>query len=161
MSVMRASRLLLDTNVWFDYFMGEGRSLQAIQGLIEAGLDGRADLLYAPTSAKDLFYLIPRRLRSTDGSGGGKASVSYRPAAWACVERMMELATAAPLSHAECELARMLRSTFGDFEDNLIIAAGETAKADYIVTNDKPLLTAAPEACITPERALALLALAR
>ena len=45
MSVMRASRLLLDTNVWFDYFMGEGRSLQAIQGLIEAGLDGRTDLL--------------------------------------------------------------------------------------------------------------------
>ena len=142
MSVMRASRLLLDTNVWFDYFMGQGRSLQAIQGLIEAGLDGRADLLYAPTSAKDLFYLIPRRLCSTDESGGGKAPVSYRPAAWACVERMMELATAAPLSHAECELARMLRSTFGDFED-------------------KPLLAAAPEACITPERALALLALAR
>ena len=68
MSVMRASRLLLDTNVWFDYFMGEGRSLQTIQGLIEAGLDGRTDLLYVPTSAKDLFYLIPRRLRSTDGS---------------------------------------------------------------------------------------------
>ena len=141
MSVMRASRLLLDTNVWFDYFMGEGRSLQAIQGLIEAGLDGRNGYPpYAPTSAKDLFYLIPRRLRSTDPTRRREASASYRPAAWACVERMMELATAAPLSHAECELARMLRSTFGDFEDNLIVAAGETRKADDIVTNDKPLL---------------------
>lgn len=157
MPLMHASRLLVDTNIWLDYFLAEGPSLAAIQGIIEASVDGRTDLLYAPTSAKDLFYLIPRRLRLADASDARKPAESYQPAAWACVERMMELATAAPLSYAECELARMLRSTFGDFEDNLIVAAGETAKADYIVTNDRQLLSAVPEACITPERALALL----
>lgn len=161
MPVMRASRLLLDTNVWLDYFLGEGPSIQAIQKLIEAGVSGRTALLYAPTSAKDLFYLIPRRLLRSDSSSGAKPPASYRPAAWACVERMMELAVAAPLSYAECELARMLRTVFGDFEDNLIIAAAETAKADYVVTGDRQLLAAAPEACVTPDRALALVEFAR
>lgn len=70
---------------------------------------------------------------------------------------MMEVADAAPQSYAECELACLLRSNFDDFEDNLIIAAAETAKADYVVTSDRLFLQALPEACITPDRAVALL----
>lgn len=160
MPLMKASRLLLDTNVWLDYFLDEGPSVDAITEIASAGFSGKTLLLYAPTTAKDLFYLIPRRLRALDANGESAAS-SYLPAAWACVDRMMEIAAAAPQSQAECELARMLRRTSSDFEDNLIVAAGETAQADYIVTNDKRLLSALPEACITPERAADLLSLAR
>ena len=103
--------VLVDTNVWLDYFMGEGPQLYEI----------------------------------------------YRPAAWACLRRLMEIATAAPLSFPECELARMLGKTFSDFEDNLILAAAETAKADYVVTQDRAFLASAPEVCVTPARAMELL----
>ena len=41
------------------------------------------------------------------------------------------------------------------------IAAAETAKADYVVTSDRLFLQALPEACITPDRAVALLDIAK
>lgn len=158
MPVIRARSLLLDTNIWLDYFLGTGASIDEISRIIELGASGIVELFYAPTSAKDLFYLIPRRLKraSADNQQPVDDGRSYLSVAWACVERMMELATAAPQSHAECQLARMLRSEFLDFEDNLIIAAAETAKVDYIVTNDRAFLRALPEACVAPARALKL-----
>ena len=160
MPLMRASRLLLDTNVWVDYFHGVGPGVAAIEEIVSRGLKGKVHLLYAPTSAKDVFYLISRRLRQTDARGSS-SSASFTAAASACVRRMMEVADAAPQSYAECELACLLRSNFDDFEDNLIIAAAETDKADYVVTSDRLFLQALPEACITPDRAVALLDIAK
>lgn len=80
MPLMRTSRLLLDTNVWLDYFLGVGPSLAAIEEIVSRGVKGKVHLLYAPTSAKDVFYLIPRRLRQTDACGSS-SSASYAAAA--------------------------------------------------------------------------------
>lgn len=80
MPLMRASRLLLDTNVWLDYFLGVGPSLAAIEEIVSRGVKGKVHLLYAPTSAKDVFCLIPRRLRQTDACGSS-SSASYAAAA--------------------------------------------------------------------------------
>ena len=157
--MIRPRSLLLDTNIWLDYFLGTGSSIDAISQIVESGASGSVSLLFAPTSAKDLFYILPRRLRRASGgtSPGCGEDASYRAVAWACVERMMELAVAAPLSHAECQLARMLGDELADFEDDLIVAAAETANADLIVTNDRAFLRSMPEACVTPERACRLL----
>ena len=35
-----------------------------------------------------------------------------------------------------------------------IIASGETADVDYVVTSDRRMLEAMPEVCLTPARAL-------
>lgn len=153
MQVSKIKSLLIDTNVWLDYFLGEGPNLEAISKIISIGYTNDLMLLYTPTSAKDLFYLIPRRLKRS----GGETGESYVLVAWACVKRMMGLATAAPLTLGECELARMLGTKYPDFEDNLVLAAGETVKADYIVTQDKAFIAQLPEACITPARAVELL----
>ena len=51
----------------------------------------------------------------------------------------------------------MMRNRFDDFEDNLVVAAANTANVDYIVTSDPKMLERMPEACITPKRALELL----
>lgn len=155
MQITKVNSLLLDTNVWLDYFMGEGPSLAEISRLVACGQTNSLTLLYTPTTAKDLFYIIPRRLRMR----GGSADVSYVPAAQACLERMMEIAVAAPLSFPECELARMLSKKLPDFEDALIVAAAQAAKADFIVTQDKVFLAQLPEVCITPARAVELLSL--
>lgn len=80
MPLMCTSRLLLDTNVWLDYFHGVGPGVAAIEEIVSRGLKGKVHLLYAPTSAKDVFHLISRRLRQTDARGSS-SSASYAAAA--------------------------------------------------------------------------------
>lgn len=154
MSLTQIRTLLLDTNSWLTYFLRRKEDLEAIDAVVAFGTTNDLTLAYAPTTAKDLFYIIPRALRER---GGG--NVSYKPAAWACLNRLMEIAVAAPQTLGECELARMLSRECSDFEDNLILAAASTIKADYVVTSDKRLLKAMPEDCITPARAVELLGL--
>lgn len=154
MPITDIDTLLLDTNIWIDYFLNNGDSVPAIDRLLELGDSNRLTLCYAPTTAKDVFFILPRRLRLMDAQG--RSAQSYLPAAWACLDYMSEHATCATLSLGECQLARMMRRRFDDFEDNLIVAAANTANADYIVTNDRGMLERMPEACITPGRAVEL-----
>ena len=102
--MIEAKRLLVDTNVWLDYYLQEGAFDEA-KHLVELAEAGKIDLLYAPTTAKDVFYILPRRLARRNANG---VNVSFAPASWACIEHMMQVATASPLSLAECEMARML-----------------------------------------------------
>mgnify|MGYP000370236434 CR=1 FL=1 len=120
--MIEAKRLLVDTNVWLDYYLQEGAFDEA-KHLVELAEAEKIDLLYAPTTAKDVFYILPRRLARRNANG---VNVSFAPASWACIEHMMQVATASPLSLAECEMARMLGKRMPDLEDNLIIASGET-----------------------------------
>lgn len=149
-------RYLLDTNIWLYFFLGEDAYKHEIMDLIASGQDDGVDILFTPTTAKDLFYVLPRALRRAGAIGPDETMGSI---AWGCLERMFELATPVPQSAAECHIARMLRSTIPDFEDAMIIAAAETAGADYIVTLDKELLRDMPEVCVDPTRARELAAL--
>lgn len=159
MARIKPSRLLLDTNVWLDYFFCRSESVAVISKLIASSFDGELVLMYAPSSAKDLFYLIPRYLVRLEETGQECSAASRKAVAWACLQKMMELAVAAPQSFAECELARVLKNAHDDFEDNLIVAAAETAEVDYVVTEDEGLRSAMPEVCISPERALELMSI--
>lgn len=151
--MIEAKRLLVDTNVWLDYYLQEGAFDEA-KRLVELAEAGKIDLLYAPTTAKDVFYILPRRLARRNANG---INVSFVSASWACIEHMMQVAAASPLSLAECEMARMLGKRIPDLEDNLIIASGETADVDYVVTSDRRMLEAMPEVCLTPARALEMI----
>lgn len=150
-------KLSLDTNVWINYFLKEEPNYRDCAKLLETAIAVEANLFVAPTTLKDVFYLIPRCLRRQDVREGRADEASYAPAAWACVDFMLDIATPTPLSLAECSMARMLRTRFGDFEDNLLLATNETAQVDYIVTYDRPLLKQFPEVFVTPRRALELL----
>lgn len=153
------ARLLIDTNVWVGYFTRDERTCRACEELLETAIAHDVTLLVSPTTLKDVFYLIPRCFRRQD-MAEGKPAGTYVPAAWGCLEFMLEIATPSPISLAECSMARAFKKRFGDFEDSLILASGETAGADYIVTYDKPLLQAFPEIFVTPERAIELLDIA-
>ena len=131
--------------MWLDYYLQEGAFHEA-KRLVELAEAGKIDLLYAPTTAKDVFYILPRRLARRNANG---INVSFASASWACIEHMMQL--------AECEMARMLGKRMPDLEDNLIIASGETADVDYVVTSDRRMLEAMPEVCLTPVRALEMI----
>lgn len=152
-----AKTFLVDTNVWIDYFMASEPHYKAVLSFFEAVDQRGGTLLYAPTTLKDVFFLIPRILRREAIAAGEIEETSFAPAAWACVRTMTEIAVAAPLSLPECDLAWMLRTTHGDLEDNLVIAAAETCNADYVVSYDRDMLEDFSPACITPEQANQLL----
>ena len=150
--------LLLDTNVWVSYLLAQDPGSLAARRLVEvAGKYGVA-LLYAPSTLKDLFYLVPRSLRrDAIASGTYEEGISFKPAAWGCVNKVTEIAAAVPQALPECELAWKLRSVHDDYEDNLVFAAAETSNADFVVTTDEAFLKHYAPACITPEQATHLI----
>ena len=156
----RRQTFVVDTSVWLSFLIRDEYGYEeAKRFFLEAEKRG-AQLLYTATSLKDVFYLVPRRLRArVVDPEGSEGEVSFAPAAWACVRTMTEIAIAAPLALPECDLAWMLRNKHDDFEDNLIIAAAETCDADYVVTYDKRLLERFAPVCITPAQAMGLLTL--
>ena len=152
-SLLKPSKVLIDTNVWLGYLIGEEPVCSEVKAMLEACARQEVELFYAPTTLKDLFYLLPRVLKrrvndTPDAPAGNDASLI--PAAWACVRLVADLATAAPLTSAECELSWTLRQAHGDLEDNLVVAAAETCGAAYLVTYDKDLSRHYAPACIEP-----------
>ena len=51
-------RILVDTNVWLDYFIPSRRGRSVAIEFLRDACTAQVDLLYAATSSKDLFYLI-------------------------------------------------------------------------------------------------------
>ena len=128
--------------------------------LIEQAVRAQVTLVYTASTLKDVFYIIPRRMRAKAlAEGHDVEGVSFTPLAWACVETMSEIAVAVGQSLPECSLAWMLRNEHPDLEDNLIFAAAETSNVDFVVTYDRQMLEHFAPACITPTQALHLLEL--
>lgn len=152
------NRVLFDTNAWMYYFFGSGAQGSDVLSLVDCCIENGCDILYAPTTVKDLFYLIPRYFRRLP-AGEKISTASGRAVAWGVIDALMEIATAAPVAVGECELARMLRSKHPDFEDNLMLAAAERGGARFVVTYDEQLLRRFPGVCVTAgaaEQALSL-----
>lgn len=158
-SLLNPSKVLVDTNVWLGYLVGEEPVCSEVKRMLEACCRHDVELFYAPTTLKDLFYLLPRVVKRRDAQTetDSAADVSLLPAAWACVRLVADLATAAPLTSVECELGWTLRGTHSDLEDNLVVAAAETCGAAYLVTYDKALSRHYAPACIQPEQLARLL----
>lgn len=153
---------LLDTNVWMDHYLARSQEDNPATGFLrQTAPCEHVTLFYAPTTAKDVFFLLERVLKAMARHENAElpegAAEAAREAAWACVDNMSELAKAAPIDESELWIARKFRREHGDFEDNLIIAAGERANVDYIVTSDKQLLSHLPAIAITPQQACELI----
>lgn len=146
--------VLVDTNVWLSYFLGAEPGCEEALRMIETCLASGVGLLYAPTAPKDVFYIVQRELRRRERDepdvGIRHEATSMASVAWACVDRMSELATAAPMGVAECELARMFRSRHEDLEDNLVMAVAETSCARFVATFDQQLIRRFSPACARP-----------
>lgn len=152
---------LIDSNVWIDYFVRSEMTGEMVRAFLAAAMESEATLVYTSFTLKDVFYVIPRRLREKAiADGEDVRGVTFAPSAWACVRSMTEIAVAATTALPECELAWMLRRQHGDFEDNLIIATAETCGADYVVTYDRQLIERFAPVCITPDQALNILQVA-
>ena len=154
------SRVLLDTNVWLDAFDGARPRSREANGLIDACVRKGIDLLYAVGTVKDVYYLVGASLKREVRAAGEVLSEDQAGAisayAAACVANMDEIATAVGADSSDVWLARKYQRIHADFEDCLVLAAAQRARADCLVTNDEALLRHAPVAALSVGDFLAL-----
>ena len=153
--------ILLDTNVLLDYYIGEEEHARTCADLLEMLDSGGHGILVPLTALKDEYYLIARRLKDACLQEKGSVSQadvdSAQRIAWSCVKHTMQIAQVADMGYGDTLRARTLQSIHADFEDNLIVAAGERCKVDYLVTSDKRLLRHSTIPTLAPAELLALL----
>lgn len=150
--------LLLDTNIWLDFYLGERTGHQAARVLIEHAVQEGVALLVAVVSLKDVYYIIgasiKRSVREERGSLDDAAAAAADAAAWACLESIDSLATVVPVDASDIWIARKQRNLHPDFEDDLVLAAAMRSQASLLVTNDSVLASKAPIAAMTSSDAL-------
>ncbi len=158
----RRFSLLLDTNVWIDYYLGYRPLHKQACELLRLAVRLDADVLYAATSSKDLFFLIEADFkreyrRAHGGTLDAEGATAADAMAWGCLEHLTENATAVGCDLSDIWLARKQRSLHADYEDNLIVAAAQRARADLLVTSDERLLRHCPVAALDIPGAIAAL----
>ena len=125
-------RILVDTNVWLDYFIPSRRGRSVAIEFLRDACTAQVDLLYAATSSKDLFYLISSEhkawYRREHGSLSQDAAVAATSLAWDCLDVLSQLATPVPCDLSDIWMASKQRNLHSDYEDDLIIAAAMRAK---------------------------------
>jgi len=155
-------RMLIDTNVWLDYFIDRSKNHDVAVELIVKAIESGAELAVPIACVKDCFFLLMAELKRIErqeaGVLGDSAVLAIREVAWACISAMRKLAYVVPADEADMLQALAMRSEHPDFEDNLVIAAAMRVRADYLVTSDVQLLKHATFPCISPAAAFDVLA---
>lgn len=154
--------LLLDTNIWLDYYLGTRLGHDLAMRLIASAVEAGANLLYAISSSKDVYFLVDAGLKRLyrEQHGGRlseEAALAANEAAWGCVNHLSELACAVPCDASDVWIAQKQKSLHGDYEDDLIIAAAKRAQVDCLVTSDEALRRHAPVTAFSVEDAITYL----
>ena len=153
-------KILLDTNVLVDYYLGREPGCSACARIIGLAHDRHA-LCVTSLTLKDVYYLVGATLkrlqRAEQGSLTDSDARACNEAAWGCVRHAMEAAIVVNTGRKECLDALVLRSVHEDFEDNLVTASARSAQADFVVTGDERLLAHSPVAALAPQDMMKLL----
>lgn len=144
------TRLMLDTNIWLDYFLPERQGHGQAFQLVHRCIRGDVRLLTAVGVLKDLNYLLQldqkNWLRAQGVCVGEHEALVAKEAALACTQLVLDNCTLVCGSANDARMALKLNGVHPDFEDNLVVVAALNAKADMLVSNDEALVrhSAAP-----------------
>jgi predicted nucleic acid-binding protein len=157
----RELTMLVDTNVWIDRFL-PGRPGHAVaRSFLESCVDEGVTLLYPLRALQDVFWQVVVSNKKWVREGGGELSEGHAKAingfAWDCIDSMSIVGTPVGADASDVWYARHLREIHHDFEDDMVLAAADRAKPDYVVTSDRKLIQKATVAALTPEDALKVL----
>ena len=161
-SRQRPLKILVDTNVWFDYFLARSDCHKAAAQFLACGME-REDvaLFIASLSLKDLACQLSNQMKLDARRAGREVDASVASAArevsWACVRNVLEKALVAPVGHTEVLNAFAYRRIHNDLEDDLILGALDAIEGDYLMTHDAALARHTGDLCITAEEGLQLL----
>ena len=157
----RQLRILVDTNVWLDYFLPARAGHGAAFSFLDEAQRRGVQLLYPASCITDVFYLLLAQLkgavRHEKGSVSEADTRAVRKLAWGCIECQRELACAVGVDESDLWLACKYRKLTDDLEDNVVLAAAQRAQADFLATGDAALLAKANVAALAPADMLVLL----
>lgn len=141
------SFLLVDTNIWLDYFNPSRPNAKAAFELFDHCYAHSIELCYTSASIKDVFFIFSsdqkREIRQEHGTVTESEANAVNEMAWGCIRHMYEVATPIPETpEVLCE-AFNLKAIYHDFEDDIVIAAAKLANVDFLVTNDQTLIAKA------------------
>lgn len=159
---MTLLKLLVDTNVWMDYFLVRQEPHREAVELVRLAFGSEDVVLYAASlSLKDLAHLLEnmfrRDVRESAGDVSPQAAAAARETTWRCVRAVVDKALVVPVGHAEVLQAFTLRPAHDDFEDDLLLGAAYRADVDYVVTGDAALARRSPVPCVNASRAVELI----
>ena len=141
--------MLLDTNVWLDYYLPWRGGHAVARQLIERALEDNRTLAYAVSTVKDVYYMVAaehkRAERAAAGSLSDSAAQAATATAWGCINNMQAIACAVPLDHTDVWMAAKQRALHGDFEDDLVIASAMRGRTSAVA--GVPVSRARSSAC--------------
>ena len=152
--------LLLDTNVWLDYFLAERAGHKAAFRLIETACRNGVQLCHAVHATKDVFFLAASSMKRAYRTNMGvepseAASNAATQTAWGFLRNMNALSTAVGCDASDVWVAEKQRTTHADYEDCLVVAAAIRCSAALLVTSDENLRKHSLVASCSPDDALA------
>lgn len=154
-------KLLLDTNVLVDYYLGREPGCSACARIIELA-NGTHAIYAAAVSLKDLYYVVGATLKRANRQENGILQQADAEAcnqiAWSCVRQAMVFVVVANTGKSECLDAFVYRAVHDDFEDNLILATARSIHADFLVTGDEKLALHSPVGALSAQSMARLLA---
>jgi predicted nucleic acid-binding protein len=153
--------LLLDTNVWLDYFDQTRPGFQSAVALVRYARRAGIGLLIAPTSCKD-FYCQCASSVKRDARASGKEvtpaiSAAAEEFAWGCLQSITRMATVASMGQVDVAMSRSIHNLHQDLEDDLIVAVAMRCGVTYLVTGDRKLAASSPVPTLNAAQALAML----
>lgn len=154
----RPLKLLVDTNIWLDYFLGRTKSSGAVTRLLSIAEEAETVALYSSSlSVKDVYYVLGRTMKADarrDGALSSEVIAGADETAWACVRLIRQKSIIAPVGADEVFDSFVFRSYHNDFEDDLILGVANRIDVDYVVTEDKGLIKHTNGVCIDAATAL-------
>lgn len=155
-------KVLVDTNIWLDYFLARGQHHEAVSRFLAKTYDRDDIALYvASLSLKDLAYQIASLLKLDTRRAGKEitedVSAAARETAWGCVRNVLQKALIAPVGATEVLGAFTYKRVHDDFEDDLVLAALDAVGGHALMTHDAVLARHLGDTCITAEEGLQLL----
>lgn len=156
----RTLKLLIDTNIWLDYFLGRTSATKPTVELFSRAAEAEDIVLFSSSlSVKDIYYILGRTMKADARRGGAlvpEAIAAADETAWACVRLIRQKSIIASVGADEVFDSFVFKHYHNDFEDDLILGVANRIDADYVVTGDKDLIKHTNGVCIDVCQALRL-----
>lgn len=156
----RPLKLLIDTNIWLDYFLGRTNATGPTVELFSRAAEAEDIVLFSSSlSVKDIYYILGRTMKADarrEGALTPEAIAAADETAWACVRLIRQKSIIASVGADEVFDSFVFKHHHNDFEDDLILGVANRIDADYVVTGDKDLIKHTNGVCIDVYQALRL-----
>lgn len=116
--------------------------------------------MFSVATPKEVFFLIClelKKITKAENKLNERNALAINEMAWGCINNMQEIATAVGADASDIWLAEKLKTLHSDFEDNMVLAACKRCEADYLISNDKKLVSKGIVPALSSADALILL----